>query len=191
MKKHTTKLFTVFLSFLITFWTYTNISGNQGEPGDSQFFRVYFDDKEMAIKQLQLFEVEAFEVSWEGQYHVMQLTPEDIDVLENLNYTVEPYFTYDPHRNRIPSATRPGTIPGYPSYKLVETTYEIAESLCTVFPKLATFVDGGDSWEKVQGSGGYDLMVLILTNSASELKIMAIFSARRNTKIPLTSRNTR
>ena len=167
MRKRTAKLLTVYLSLLITIWACTNLFGNQEDSQENQFFRVYFDDKEMAIKQLQLFEAEAFEVSWEDQYHVMKLTPDDVDACEDLHYKVVPYFNYNPHHNRItnPGKTRYETIPGYPSYKIVESTFAIAESLVTTHPKLATFIDAGDSWEKVQGSVGYDLMVLILTNS--------------------------
>jgi hypothetical protein len=164
MRKCAVPTLRVYLFLSITIWACTGVWAN---PEESQFFRVYFEDKKMAIDQLQQFEAEAYEVSWEGQYHVMKLTPEDVDVLESRSCAVEPYFDYDPHHNRVAESVRARyeTIPGYPSYKIVESTYAIAESLVTAYPKLATFVDGGDSWEKTQGSGGYDLMVLVLTNS--------------------------
>lgn len=163
MRKRTVSMSIVCLFLSIT-WACTNVLANHEE---SRFFRVYFDDREMAVKQLQQFEVEAYEVFWEDRYHVMKLSPDDVDACEDLHYKVVPFFDYDPHHNRVadPVKTRYETIPGYPSYKIVESTFAIAESLVTTYPKLATFIDAGDSWEKVQGSGGYDLMVLILTNA--------------------------
>ena len=164
MRKCAAPTLRVYLFLSITIWACTGVLAN---PEESQFFRVYFEDKKMAIDQLQQFEAEAYEVSWEGQYHVMKLTPEDIDVLESRSWAVEPCFDYDPHHNRVaePVRTRYETIPGYPSYKIVESTFAIAESLVTAYPKLATFIDVGDSWEKEEGIGGYDHMVLILSNS--------------------------
>ena len=58
------------------------------------------------------------------------------------------------------------TIPGFSCYRTVEGTYATAEDIVTSYPALATWTDVGDSWEKVNGLGGYDLMVLKLTNSA-------------------------
>ena len=56
-------------------------------------------------------------------------------------------------------------IPGFPCYPSVEETYTIAQSLVDRFPDLAELVDIGDSWQKTQGLGGYDLFVLKISNS--------------------------
>ncbi|MFN7962632.1 MAG: M14 family zinc carboxypeptidase [Thermoanaerobaculia bacterium] len=59
------------------------------------------------------------------------------------------------------------TIPGFPCYRTVEETYQLAQAMVTAHPTLASIVDMGDSWEKtVNSNNGYDLRVLKLTNSA-------------------------
>jgi len=57
-----------------------------------------------------------------------------------------------------------GTIPGRPCYRTVEQTYGDLEALSIANPQLAQWVDFGDSWEKSQGLGGYDLNALVLSN---------------------------
>ena len=57
-------------------------------------------------------------------------------------------------------------IPGFPCYRTVEETYAAAEQIVADHPTLATWTDIGDSWEKSQGLGGYDLFALRLTNAA-------------------------
>ncbi|MCU0292956.1 MAG: hypothetical protein MUF10_13345, partial [Thermoanaerobaculaceae bacterium] len=59
-------------------------------------------------------------------------------------------------------------IPSFPCYRTVEETYASMEGLVSAHPGLASWVDIGDSWEKVTAGGnpGYDLRVLVLTNSA-------------------------
>jgi hypothetical protein len=59
-------------------------------------------------------------------------------------------------------------IPGYPCYRTVEETYAAMAQIAADRPNLATWIDIGDSWEKLTPGGlpGYDLRVLILTNKA-------------------------
>ncbi len=70
-----------------------------------------------------------------------------------------------------PIQTLPGQtsgIPGYPCYRTVEETYSTAQSIVSLHPNLAQWIDIGHSWEKSTpgGAPGYDLMVLKLTNHA-------------------------
>jgi hypothetical protein len=70
-----------------------------------------------------------------------------------------------------PKKSLPGQtegIPGYLCYRTVEEAFQTAEDLATAYPNLATWIDAGDSWEKLTpgGNPGYDMMVLRLTNSA-------------------------
>ena len=58
------------------------------------------------------------------------------------------------------------TIPGYSCYRTVEETYASAEAIADTYPHLATWTRVGESWEKANGYGGYDMMVLSLTNAA-------------------------
>jgi hypothetical protein len=72
-------------------------------------------------------------------------------------------------RYRTPSQRLGGQvsgIPGFPCYRTVEETYAAAEAIVSAHPQLATWTDIGDSWDRTGGFGGYDLMVLRLTNGA-------------------------
>jgi len=149
--------------FILVSWVCLWANSANNENG--QFFRVYFKDKVMARLAMERFEAGAMEISYTDKYLVMLLTPEEYDELSGLNYTLVPCPDYDVHHSRCPNITREGTIPGYPSYRLVEKTFEIADSICKALPKLGRIVDAGDSWEKTQGIGGYDHKVLILTNA--------------------------
>lgn len=82
-------------------------------------------------------------------------------------------------------------IPTYPCYETVEETFAEAETLVSTYPTLATWNDIGDSWEKVNGLGGYDLMVLKITNSAitggkPKLFVNTALHAREYTTAPLS-----
>lgn len=59
------------------------------------------------------------------------------------------------------------SIPGFSCYRTVEETYAAQDSLVQSYPNLATIIDIGDSWEKVNNANnGYDIRVLKITNSA-------------------------
>jgi murein tripeptide amidase MpaA len=67
-------------------------------------------------------------------------------------------------REVLPSQT--SGIPGFPCYRTVEETYATAQQIVFDHSELATWEDVGDSWEKENGVGGYDMRVLRLTNRA-------------------------
>ena len=62
------------------------------------------------------------------------------------------------------------TIPGYASYRTVEATFEDLSALAVDNPGLASWVDIGDSYDKVTPGGpeGYDIYALRLTNEATD-----------------------
>ena len=68
-------------------------------------------------------------------------------------------------RERTPGQTE--GIPGFGCYRTVEETFQTAEDLVTHNPDLASWIDVGDSWEKLTpgGNDGYDMKVLRLTNA--------------------------
>ena len=74
--------------------------------------------------------------------------------------------TLNQPRGYIPGQTE--GIPAYPCYRTVEETYASAEQMAADYPDLATWIDMGNSWEKVNTDPpdlpGYDLKVLKLTN---------------------------
>jgi carboxypeptidase T len=65
-------------------------------------------------------------------------------------------------RSGIPS------YPSYPCYRTVDETYASAEAIASTYPTLASWIDIGDSWERIHyGAGqGRDIKVLVLTNKA-------------------------
>ena len=87
-------------------------------------------------------------------------------------------------------------IGGYACYRTVEETYTTASDLVTNYPTLATWNDIGDSWDKANGNGGYDLMVLKLTNSnvpgpKPPMFVMSSVHAREYTPAELNTRFAR
>ena len=67
--------------------------------------------------------------------------------------------------------TRTDTISGLSCYRTVEKTYADLEALALRHPNLATWIDIGDSWERVQKgpTAGYDIGALILTNNELDI----------------------
>lgn len=61
------------------------------------------------------------------------------------------------------------SVPGYECYRTVEETFASQDALVLAHPSLASVIDIGDSWDKINHPGsGYDLRVLKLGNSAVE-----------------------
>jgi murein tripeptide amidase MpaA len=64
---------------------------------------------------------------------------------------------------RLPGQTN--AIPEFPCYRTVEETYASLSAIATAHPRLARWVDIGDSWTKVQAPGtGYDINAFVLGN---------------------------
>ena len=59
-------------------------------------------------------------------------------------------------------------VPDFPCYRTVEETYAALAQIALDKPAIAAWVDIGDSWEKTipGGQPGYDLGVLVLTNTS-------------------------
>ncbi|MBN1314653.1 MAG: PKD domain-containing protein [Anaerolineales bacterium] len=135
---------------------------------DTWVVRVYFGDRDQ-IGQI-IIGREPWEVDLDGGYLVMEATAAEIERLEGDGFVVEIDQKLTVILNQ-PYARLPGQttgIPGFSCYRTVEETYASAEALANDHPKLATWIDIGNSWEKEEpgGNEGYDLMVLKLTNAA-------------------------
>ena len=150
------------------------------------FYRAYFPDLETGHKAAVTFHEQLLESNWKGGYIVLQLGDEDIAKLKAFKFRVvkDEAFTakHAAMIQRLRAAGSPNilgasgarlaeraaesgeSIPSYPCYETVEETFAAAKGFTTTYPKLAAWIDGGDSWEKTQGSGGYDMGVLKLTN---------------------------
>ncbi|MGK7936790.1 MAG: M14 family zinc carboxypeptidase [Xenococcaceae cyanobacterium] len=63
-------------------------------------------------------------------------------------------------------------IPGFTSYRTVEKTYEDLSALAEANPDIASWIDIGDSYDKVTsgGSEGYDIYAIELTNKNSGIE---------------------
>ncbi|MBP6751283.1 MAG: hypothetical protein KA144_16740, partial [Xanthomonadaceae bacterium] len=59
------------------------------------------------------------------------------------------------------------SISGYACYRTVEETYTSIDQLVASKPALASVTNIGPTWLKSRGTGGYDMKVLRLTNSAT------------------------
>jgi PKD repeat protein len=137
--------------------------------GGPALVRVYYGaDRALYSGVLKSFDV--LETDYEQGYHVVQATPLDLQRLQQVAglrveteslHTVDQYF-----QPRAAAEAEIESIPSYPCYRTVEETFATAQAIADNHPALATWTDQGDSWEKTQGQGGYDLMVLVLTNSA-------------------------
>lgn len=87
------------------------------------------------------------------------------------------------------------TIPGYACYRTVEETYSTLAALAASHPQIATWIDIGDTWEKVTlgGADGYDMFALKLTNNAipgpkPKFFLMAAIHAREYATAELATR---
>ena len=129
-----------------------------GYTSDTVIVRVYYPDLDIANRVLISFEPWIFETNYEEGYHLMKVTQREIDLLTDAGLQV---VVAD--LQQLPTVQ---AIPSYPCYQTVEETFAFAEALAAAYPDLATWTDVGNSWEKSAGLGGYDLMVLRLTNSA-------------------------
>ena len=56
------------------------------------------------------------------------------------------------------------SIPRFSCYRTVEETFGTARDIAAEYPDLASWDDVGNSWDKTQSQGGYDIQVLKLTN---------------------------
>ncbi|WP_394831099.1 peptidase M14 [Pendulispora rubella] len=69
-------------------------------------------------------------------------------------------------RLHLRSNTESAGIAGYPCYRTVEETHSALWQMASDYPHLAEVTSIGPSWKKKVGRGGYELLVLTLTNRA-------------------------
>ncbi len=169
-------------------------------------YKAYFPSLEIARKAAITFHGELLESDYAGGFLVLQLEPADLERLRAFDFRFERATEFIQRRNRaltqfqIAASQRaagvpgPTSIPGYACYETVEETFAVGDSLIAARPTLASWVSAGSSWQKTQGSGGYDMRVLKLTNSATtgvggeakpKLFINSAIHAREYTTAPL------
>ncbi|MEE9342329.1 MAG: M14 family zinc carboxypeptidase [Gammaproteobacteria bacterium] len=145
---------------------------SDGEPAHNYAVRIYYDNP--ATRQKIIVTFEPLESDKSKNYIVVEVGEVEHQRLLDLGLTVEidqPYTelinqpAVAPSQSRA-SALAANTIPGFPCYRTVEDTFTSAQAIVTNYPTLASWSDVGDTWEKANGFGGYDLQVLVLTNTA-------------------------
>lgn len=162
-------------------------------PPEWQVVRAYFTDRQMVYDLAEWRE--PWEVHYDKAYVVLEATPAEMDRLIAAGFRLEVDETltelYFGERPFFPEQTE--GIPGYACYRTVEETFTTAQTIVAEHPTLASWIDIGDSWEKTAGIGGYDLMVLKLTNAEvavekPKLFIMSAVHAREYTTAELVTR---
>ncbi len=115
------------------------------------------------------------EVNYKQGYVIADLTPHELDALSPFGFKVEVanqwnarYQDFLTKVNQAKSTKQKqiAGIPGFECYPTVEETLSTGADLANQYPSLSEWIDIGDSWQKVQSQGGYDLMVLKITNQA-------------------------
>ncbi len=170
----------------------------------TNIYRAYFPNQDIARKASITFHSQILESSLNDGYLILELSEEDKSKLKTFGFRFKPADNYIAARNQrlatiqqslatqstLSSDFTVQTIPGYACYETVEETFSAAEEMVTNHPNLAQFIDVGDSWEKTQNLGGYDIQVLKLTNSGTTgtkpiLFINSAIHAREYTTAPL------
>jgi hypothetical protein len=158
----------------------------QQEQLSDNFYRAYFPDAATGRKAAITLHDQVLETNWRGGYLVLQLDKGDVARLTSFKFRVvkDDAFARRYHESlaRLRAAGAPNlfgasgarlaqqaletgqSIPNYPCYETVEETFAAAQGFTTTYPKLATWTPVGESWDKTQGAGGYDMAVLKLTN---------------------------
>lgn len=157
----------------------------QQEQADN-FYRAHFPDAATGRRAAITFHGQLLESNWKGGYLMLQLSDADIASLKGFGFRIEKDTAFAARHaemtRRLRAAGAPTilgqagaraamqaaesgeAIPNYPCYETVEETFTEAQGFTTTYPQLAAWTPIGESWQKTQGLGGYDIAVLKLTN---------------------------
>ncbi len=174
------------------------------EPAQRQTMRAYFDDVRKA-RAIAHGSYETLASPYELGYLIVQVNAAEARELRALGFRLESdphWLTQQREQARMEAGERRrqalaagdrralAGIPNYSCYPTVEEVFTEAQAMVSAKPQLASWIDVGDSWEKSRGTGGYDLRVLKLSNSAvsgskPKLFVNAGIHAREYTTTPL------
>ncbi len=178
----------------------------QQERQRNNIYKVWFPDQATARKAAISYHHALLESKYDAGYLVLQLESEEYAALQAQGFRLETAHEFIKRRNEFldrfdraadESRKSGGTgdigvesIPGYSCYETVEETFAAAQAFATSKPNLAQWLDAGNSWQKNTGSGGYDMRVLKLTNTAiggtkPKLFVTSAIHAREYTTAPL------
>ncbi|WP_196137987.1 M14 family zinc carboxypeptidase [Aliikangiella sp. G2MR2-5] len=116
---------------------------------------------------------------------VIDLTPDEVEKLRfhgiQVKYSTEWETKFRDYQLSIQqkklenSVNKSAGIPGFECYPTVEETMQQGALLASENDQYAEWIDIGDSWKKANSSGGYDLMVLKITNRNIEKEKPVLF----------------
>jgi carboxypeptidase T len=178
------------------------------EKAANQVYKAFFPNLDIARKAAISFHGQLLESHYEQGYLIMELTAEEQEKLAVFGFTFEVADDFIAKRNQIlgkiqqrlqqrslstsaaASDASIASVPGFACYETVEETYAAAAGMASTHPQLAQWLTVGQSWEKTQGLGGYDIGVLKLTNQNKpgdkpKLLINSAIHAREYTTAPL------
>ena len=176
------------------------------EKQTDNIYKAYFPSLAIARKAAISFHAQLLETDYAGGFLILQLDNAEIEKLRPFGFRFERAAAFIARRNlaltqfqiaasrNTAGLPQPQSIPGYSCYETVEETFAAGDALIAAQPTLAAWVTAGSSWQKTQGSGGYDIKVLKLTNSATtglggaakpKLFVNAAIHAREYTTAPL------
>ncbi|WP_167505777.1 M14 family zinc carboxypeptidase [Desulfosediminicola flagellatus] len=168
--------------------------------GEKAVVRVHYSDQRTGNNALKSFGAQLLETNYGKGYHVMRVKQEDIDKLTAAGLRVElaPDWEEPAIEPSRKDETEEDTIPSYPCYRTVEGTFAAAEQIVANYSSIASWKDVGDSWVKSnssdpEGKAGYDMKVLVLTNSKTtgekpDLFLTAALHAREYATAELVTR---
>lgn len=142
----------------------------------NMFSKISYDEQKSADKLLISLHHAVLEINRNEKYIIATLTEPEKQLLMKKGFQISAAKQWAKKlSNTFPNYDKPlfnntgsqylNTIDGFECYATVEETYSQAQALADNFPKLASWRDIGDSWMKANAQGGYDLMVLKITNS--------------------------
>ncbi|HSI61212.1 MAG TPA: M14 family metallopeptidase [Ideonella sp.] len=153
----------------------------EAEQRVDNIYKLYVPNQTLARRALISLHNQLMEAHLDEGYLIVQLDARDKQRLEGMGFTAERATDWLRERNQrlerlkanggaslLGRHARPGpgaeSIPDFACFETVEETADAARALVGRYPRLASLADIGDSWEKTQDDGGYDLQVLKLTN---------------------------
>ena len=163
-------------------------------------YKAWFPSLKLARRAAISFHAELLEANYKAGYLVLELEGAEIASLQSFGFRIEPAQDFIERRDAMltnlqkaagaSGKPRLQSIPSFSCYETVEETFDAAQALVQARPTLATWADKGDSWQKSQGQGGYDMGVLKLSNSAVAgtkpiLFVQAAIHAREYATAPL------
>lgn len=141
---------------------------------DIEAFKVHFENLDLARKFAISYHHALLEINYEESYAIADLSPSEMVKLAKEGFSITQakqwnlkYQDFIRQRNlqrQDPEKKRLAGIEGFECYPTVEETLQAGGDLASQYNEIAEWVDIGDSWQKANGLGGYDLMVLKITN---------------------------